>query len=295
MTQMKEEVKKFEKIDEKGKKDSKYKDAGSFLVAVFNEVYGYFEALVRDNHAKDSAKFIRDRSNTLLKYLEPTLLSYVAKVSESHGYDVMDVYGLRSRAKDDTVSLKYLMILIRLADLLDVANDRVNYHLLRQNLKNLSDTSKFHWISHLVTDKIELKTNYTTEDNVDMDKKPITEEINLILHLNVKQLTAMGKQKKCQGCQFVNKAEDNSMVIKIMGDGDKVYECDEVHCTVLCYWMMKKHDWLIKELIALNDYLFSANNSLFKTKINFVIEYRDEMRLDADMFDSVQDYLEAYS
>ncbi len=93
----------------------------------------------------------------------------------------------------------------------------------------------------------------------------------------------------------MNKAEDNNMVIKIMGDGDKVYECDEVHCTVLCYWMMKKHDWLIKELIALNDYLFSANNSLFKTKINFVIEYRDEMRLDADMFDSVQDYLEAYS
>lgn len=59
-------------------------------------------------------------------------MSYVAKIAESHGYDVMDVYGLESRAKDDTISIKYLMILIRLADLLDVANDRVNYHLLRQ-------------------------------------------------------------------------------------------------------------------------------------------------------------------
>ena len=60
------------------------------------------------------------------------------------------------------------MILIRLADLLDVANDRVNYHLLRQNLRNLSTISKFHWISHLVTDKIVLKTDYTTDENAEM-------------------------------------------------------------------------------------------------------------------------------
>ena len=65
------------------------------IIEVFNNVYGYFEALVRDNHAKDSAKFIRERSNSLLNYLEPTLLSFVAKVSESHGYDVIDVYGLK--------------------------------------------------------------------------------------------------------------------------------------------------------------------------------------------------------
>ena len=57
--------------------------------------------------------------------------------------------------------------------------------------------------------------------------------------------------------------------------------------------MMHKHDWLVKELGALNDYLFSVNNSLFKTQINFIIYYRDEVRLDADMFDSVQDYLDA--
>ena len=49
--------------------------------------------------------------------------------------------------------------------------------------------------------------------------------------------------------------------------------------------------WLIKELIALNNYLYSVNNSLFKTNVNFIIRYRDEMRLDADMFDSVQEYL----
>ena len=291
MSQMKEEVKKFGEIDYNDKKNSRYKNAGKFLVDVFNRVYGYFEELVRDNHAKDSAKFIRDRSNSLLNYLEPTLLSFVAKVSESHGYDVLDVYGLKSRAKDDTISLKYLMILIRLADLLDVANDRVNYHLLRQNLKNLSLTSKFHWISHLVTDKIELDTDYTTDEKVGMGDKPITETLNLKLYLNFKQLTVARKDMRCQGCQM--KKENDRLTIKISGGNDRTFVCTEKPCMVLCCWMMKKHDWLVKELSALNDYLFSVNNSLFKTEINFIICYRDEMRLDADMFDSVQEYLDA--
>ena len=293
MSQMHNEVIKFDSIDYTGKKDSRYKDAGNFLIKVFNEVYGYFEALVRDNHAKDSAKFIRERSNSLLNYLEPTLLSFVAKVSESHGYDVMDVYGLKSRAQDDIVSLKYLMILIRLADLLDVANDRVNYHLLRQNLRNLSPTSKFHWISHLVTDKIVLKTDYTTDENAEMGDKPITEKINIELHLNVKQLTVSKNTKKCNGCKLEESEKKNDCLhIRIVGGFDYLDECPEECCTIICRWMMRKHDWLIKELIALNDYLYSVNNSLFKTNINFIIYYRDEMRLDADMFDCVQEFLE---
>ena len=292
MSQMQEAVKKFEDINAADKKNSRYKDAGNFLIKIFNEVYGYFEALVRDNHAKDSAKLISDRSNSLLSYLEPTLLSYVAKVSESHGYDVVDVYGLKSRAKDDTISLKYLMILIRLADLLDVANDRVNYHLLRQNLKNLSTTSKFHWISHLVTDKIVLNTDYSSDENLEMGDKPITEEINIELHLNVKQLTVAKNTKKCEGCKLEKREGEDCLWIRIKGDLNSNEECSEESCTVLCRWMMLKHDWLIKELIALNDYLYSVNNSLFKTNINFIIRYRDEMRLDADMFDSIQEYLE---
>ena len=293
MNRMQEEVVKFSSIDYADKKNSRYKDAGNFLIEVFKNVYGYFEALVRDNHAKDSAKFIRERSNSLLSYLEPTLLSFVAKVSESHGYDVIDIYGLKSRAKDDTISLKYLMILIRLADLLDVANDRVNYHLLRQNLRNLSTISKFHWISHLVTDRIVLKTDYITEENVEMGNKPITVEINIELYLNVKQLTVAKNIKKCNGCKLEkNRNDDNCLRIRITGGFESSDECSEGACTVLCRWMMRKHDWLIKELTALNDYLYSVNNSLFKTNINFIIYYRDEMRLDADMFDSVQEFLD---
>lgn len=291
MVKMQKEVSDFNNINPKDKKNSHLKNAGKFLVTIFNEVYGYFESEVRDHHTTDSAKFIRERSNTLLSYLKPTLLSFVAKVSESHGYDVYDVYGLKSRAKDDTISLKYLMILIRLADLLDVANDRVNYNLLRQNLKNLSTTSKFHWISHLVTDKIELKTAYITDDDKTnkLDEKPISEVINLDLYLNFQQLTSVTMKVKCKSCQC--NMNDGYINMEIKSGSMPIEKCSQSSCTILCRWMMKKHEWLIPELVALNDYLFSVNNSLIKTKINFNIHYRNEMTLDPDMFDCVQEFL----
>ncbi|WP_323403452.1 reverse transcriptase domain-containing protein [Proteiniphilum sp.] len=291
MMKMQGELEAFNIINPEDRKNSRLKNAGKFLLSIFNDVYGYFESEVRDHHATDSAKFIRERSNTLLSYLEPTLLSFVAKVSESHGYDVYDVYGLKSRAKDDTVSLKYLMILIRLADLLDVANDRVNYHLLRQNLKHLSLTSKFHWISHLVTDKIELKTVYNTDGNKvkKLDEKPISEDINLNLYLNVKQLTSATKKDKCESCQCNMK--DGCISIEIKNGSKPREKCNQDSCTLLCRWMMKKHEWLIPELVSLNDYLFSVNNSLIRTRINFNIHYSGDMSLDPDMFDYIQEYL----
>ena len=86
---------------------------------------------------------------------------------------------------------------------------------------------------------------------------------------------------------------DDSLIIRIKGGNDRKLVCEQKQCMVLCCWMMKKHEWIVKELSALNDHLFSVNNSLFKTEIHFIVCYRDEMNLDADMFDNVQEYLDA--
>lgn len=96
---------------------------------------------------------------------------------------------------------------------------------------------------------------------------------------------------KCQGCQM--EMGDDSLIIRIKGGNDRKLVCEQKQCMVLCCWMMKKHEWIVKELSALNDHLFSVNNSLFKTEIHFIVCYRDEMNLDADMFDNVQEYLDA--
>lgn len=292
MRLMMETMKNYNKMEMDDSGDARIKEAANFLVSIFNGVYNYFENDVRSTHAKSSAAFILDKEKTLFSYLEPTILSFVAKVSESHGADVYDIYGLKSQAKDDVVSLKYLMLLIRLADLQDVANDRVNYYLLRQNMQNLSLTSRFHWISHLVTDKIELKTEYAVAERGEdgkLPEHPIEETINLNLYLNFKQQTALDFNNHCRGCQCVY--GQNSIQIEIKGEEKPIYHCNE-NCTVLCYWMMKKHEYLIHELVALQDYLNSVNNSLIHSRIYLNINFKDEMKLDPDMFAHVQEYLE---
>lgn len=215
-------------------------------------------------------------------------VDYYILLSESHGWNVDDVYGLKSRAKDDTVSLKYLMILLRLADLFDVANDRVNYYLLRQNNNFLPRVSKFHWISHLVTDKLELDADYDVDKEADLCGHPITETLIVRLYLNVKYLAASKSGKECKNCQ--SRLLGNHISIDI--EGGKEYSCSGEQCNLLCRWMMKKHEMLIPELKALNDYLFSVNNSLIKTNIKLEIKFSDDMKLDADLFDSVVDYLQ---
>lgn len=290
MLKMQDEVVKFKKVDEKDYKNARLKDSWKFLISIFDAVYGYFENRVRNMHPSDSADFVLAKSDTLLKYLEPTLLSFVAKVSASHGWDVIDVYGLKSRVKNDIVSLKYLMILIRLADLFDVANDRVNYHLLRQNLNNLSLTSQFHWISHLVTDKLVFDADYETSDdnNVRLDGCPITETLIVKLYLNVKYLTSREKQKSCEGC--LCSLKDDHIDIDIVNNRN--VSCQRERCTLLCRWMMLKHGWMVNELIALKEYLYSVNNSLIRTKIKFQLYFSNEMDLDADLFDCVVEYLD---
>jgi len=292
MLKMKEVVKKFndfKAIEIIDHRNARMKESWKFLVDVFNAIYGYFEQKVRNQHPSDSAGFVLAKSDTLLNYLEPTLLSFVAKVSASHGWDAVDVYGLKSRAKNDTVSLKYLMILIRLVDLFDVANDRINYHLLRQNLNNMPLISQFHWISHLITDKLEFDADYviTKDEDVMFVDSPITETLIVKLYLNVKYLTSKRKVVPCKGrnCKLRDKYIDI--------DIENNVECQATQCTLLCHWMMRKHEWLVQELVALNEYLYSVNNSLIQTRIKFQLYFSNDMDLDADLFDSVVMYLES--
>lgn len=55
---------------------------------------------------------------------------------------------------------------------------------------------------------------------------------------------------------------------------------------------MLKHEWMVNELIALKEYLYSVNNSLIRTKIKFQLYFSNEMDLDADLFDCVVEYLD---
>lgn len=293
------EFEKFNTIDTSDIRSTRLKDTGKFMIDVFKRIFGFFENSVRDSHPWDSAKYIRNSTNRFFKYIDPAMLSFVATVSESHGYDAADVYGLKSTAKDDLISLKYMMIVIRMADLLDLANDRVNYHLLRENIPHMGEVSKFHWISHLITDEIQLTARYPVVDRP-LNQRPITEVLNFDLYLNVKYMFALSRGSKCRKCFKAKKADwakpaeeyKKSECITLKIEESSLDWQPTRLCPFMCRWVLKKHGWLINELFELKKYLYSVNNSLISTEINVNIFFRDEYNLDADLIDSVKDYLE---
>ncbi len=191
------------------------------------------------------------------------------------------------------------MIVIRMADLLDLANDRVNYHLLRENIPHMGEVSKFHWISHLITDEIQLTAKYPVVDRP-LNQRPITEVLNFDLYLNVKYMFALSRGSKCRKCFKAKKADrtkpaeeykkSECITLKIE---ESSLDCQPTGlCPFMCRWVLKKHGWLINELFELKKYLYAVNNSLISTEINVNIFFRDEYNLDADLIDSVKDYLE---
>lgn len=288
------------------KKDKAFREVGHFLIKQFETIYAFFEDNIRRNHAKDSAAMIKKWSDSVLSYLSPLLLRDVSAVSYSHGVEAEDVYGLKSDARSSVISEKYMMILIRLADLLDVANDRINYYLLRQNVNHMTPTSQFHWISHLITDEIKITPHYTINNKVNeqgvyrtLNKRRIYEDINVNLFINVKYLSAV-TPLNCDCCRKDEKyAADETWV-------PNEYKCNEVislnmdrntgkrvsdSCPILCKWTMLKHRWLVNELIYLQEYLNSVNDSLLYTRIHLNVFYCNRYHLDSDLFDSTCDYI----
>lgn len=288
------------------KKDKAFREVGHFLIKQFESIYAFFEDNIRCNHAKDSAAMIKKWSDSVLSYLSPLLLNEVSAVSYSHGAEAEDVYGLKSDARSSVISVKYMMILIRLADLLDVANDRINYYLLRQNVNHMTPTSQFHWISHLITDEIRITPRYSINDKSDgqggyrtLNKRKIYEDINVNLFINVKYLSAV-EPLNCDCCRKDDNYEadeawvpdeyrDNE-VISLNMDKDTGKQVS-TSCPILCKWTMLKHKWLVNELIHLQEYLNSVNDSLLQTRFHLNVFYCNRYHLDPDLFDSTCDYI----
>lgn len=271
------------------------------IIDYFKKVDSYFEETVRSNHTKDSATFVKKRYNTkYFKFIESSILQIVTEIAESHGYDACEVYGRKSLAKSELYSLKYMMILIRFADLLDLAKDRVSDYILKENIDHMSSVSKFHWISHYITDKCELKANFKLKSQSDggirLEKGVIEEEIVFDLYINTKQLISISPNCKCS--EYVICEPDlthNKIDIKIPNEvKEGVKLCCAQQCSLLCKWITVKHEYLFSEIYELVRYLDSVNTGLFTTNITVRINYDNIQTLEPKLLDSVVAYLNNY-
>lgn len=246
---------------------------------IFQRVFSYFEESVRTSHPEESANFIRKRMNEFFFYIDESQMDVVAKVAESHGWDSGNVYGHRSYAKKELVSLKYMMILIRLADLLDMSKDRVNYFLLRENMRNLAPISAFHWITHYITNNVELTSEY------DYINGKIKETIIVNIELNInKRINSTHNSLKCG--HWKADLEGNVIRNTIGESGDQCRECK-----LACKWMHYKNEWLFSELYELQKYINLINVSLFETHVLVNLKMDSNNKIDQDLYDQVLNFL----
>lgn len=284
-------------------------DIGLSLVEAFHDIFDFFENKVRQPHAFESARCIRNWQDGMLSFLSELEVETIATISDSHGWDTTDVYGLKSSAKDELVSLKYMMILIRLADLLDMANDRIDYFLLKQNRSQMSPVSRYHWISHLITDKYELDVDYEANNDANLNERPITEHIHLDLFLN-SEILAHTKinGKPCKGikAEFIkcrkSKIPHKELEKRCLEFSFQPIDepCNSQLCRIkngyrscpfLCLWMSDKHLWLFSELAKLKQYLNSVNSELIKSDITVRFFFNNNHKLDSEFFDDVKNHL----
>ena len=290
-TEFKEKLEQISDLEKESKANIK-----ALMIEYFEKIGNYFENKIRDQHPKDSALFIKQYKE--INFIQESLRQLVADVSESHGFDAKDVYGLRSKAKSDCIGLKYIMILLRLADCLDMTKDRMSLNILKHNINNMPQVSKFHWISHMAIDRCNLRSSYSINSGEMSDgrksllhRKRIKETIIVDIDVNAKQNTRVKNDSPCIGWKRVlkkdieEKKEKNSIILEI---GPESGGCSEKEhkCHFLCKWMEVKNRYLFKELAELQKYL-GRNDSIFDTKFEIHINYSQAKKIPQEYLDVV--------
>lgn len=263
-------------------------------VKAYKVVDAYFEQKIRSTHAKDSANAINSRQ--MFSFLNETTRNLISNIAFSHGDDAVNVYDAPEKLMDELeklqerpkskeylsntcildgvvskVHIKYLKSIIRLADSLDMSQDRVSPVYLREVLKNIPDVSRFHWISHLAVKTVSLESTYSLDKNVAdgsyLEPKGMKENVTLRIFLNTnnKLLSPVTLDTPCQGMKL--KITNVGFQIDINGK-----ECEQGKCPFVCQWMYRKNPYLNQELVNIKKMFDQKETSNFNTSIKVIYQ-----------------------
>lgn len=262
------------------------KEILKLLKDYYMRIDSFYENLVRSNHAKDSASEIRNR--TELNFIDASLREIIAEVSEAHGYNVEDIYKIKSDASSKMWSKKFTKITLRLADLLDMSSYRVSRVILDHNLDNMNEVSRFHWLSHLLTERYELTTEYSLDEGRKknfLERGSLTENIILTVYVNISQITGDTGGK----CVEKKLLAIDKKGMEIECGPEKA--CEGSKCNFLCKWFGKKNEYLFLELAALKGYLNELSENYYTSKVTVRVKYEKENILSPQQFTALQKFI----
>jgi hypothetical protein len=250
-------------------------DIKNLMLSYFTKIDEFFERNIRDNHAAQSAKFIKEQQE--LKFIDNAFLQLVADISVAHNYDAKNIYKVKSSAKSDLFDTKYLMIILRLADLLDMSRERISTKFLKQNMKYMSQYSKYHWVSHMSINHCHIESDFSPNEKDEDGNISINELITVKVNLNTSQLSRVDKAN-CSNW-YSRFAKDNKTIEIYIKDNNELSNNTCENCSVSCKWFVDKQWWLFNELYELQRYLGRNNSNIFKTsfKVELVFDNTDTL------------------
>ena len=229
-----------------------------------------------------------------LNFLEPATREVIARVCAGHGYDTDDVYFEKSTGKTSLVNEKFIKILLRLSDLMDISRYRISKVILNHNMENLNKHSRFHWISHLITDDYKLDTNYSFMGDKSTDSflysKNIVEKMGITIGVLMSQTTEVENKNKCRFILNSEFGEDeDKTLLKIACGRENV--CNNKQCNFLCKWFTEKNYYLFDELSALKNYLNNISDNFFAFDADVNVKVIANTDIPNDVFDYLRDYV----
>ena len=264
------------------------------LLESYRQIERYFEQEIRSTHAKKSADEIR--SFPELGFLSDSIRDCIARISEAHCDDVAEVYYAKSNGQDEKINEKLIAILLRLADVLDISRYRISQLILDHNLKNMDRASRFHWISHLLTDEHTIISEYLPDGKLSkshLEEKRIKEKIVLYVDVLLQQTTNIITEKPCKNvsCSTIQK-KDGKVEITLICKQNGNCSNNKDQCNFLCKWFSKKNEYLYQEFAALKNYLNTLPNNYFSSDVQIVLRVVGDAKLSGEHFDYLKDYLE---
>lgn len=281
----------FSTHDEKFKLRIDEQNIKRLLVDIFVKMDNFYENDVRDNHPKNGSYFIRDSKD--LNFIDEYVREIIADVSYAHGQDVKSVYNIKKDSVESKINRKYLKILLRIGDLLDMSSNRISNVILDNNMMNMSKISRFHWLSHKAVSEVEIKVDYSfameQPSNSFIAPNSIIEQVKFVIYLeynhviNVHESRTCNQLKKC----YLNAGGKGHKNLLMIGEGISCFKCD-----FMMEWMSLKNEYLYKELHALQVYLNRLEGNIFKTEL--CVEYvfnKEAKKLSVVEFETISNFI----
>lgn len=120
----------------------------------------------------------------------------------------------------------------------------------------------------------------------------ITEKLILEIPVDISQMSTIECENPCRKVQIGNISRQEITLICGEGCQNKSNEGLENRCNFLCRWFCVKNDYLIKELVALKEYLNRNKNNYFKCEIEIKIKCNNKTSIEARQFEILNHYIQ---